>query len=729
MAQAGPYIGADACVDCHAEQSRRWRSSQHAAAMLVATEASVRGDFANTRFADAAGKLRFFKRNDSFRVQAEDNQGKTTELEVPYTFGVEPLQQYLLAFPRGALQALDVAWDTRPAADGGQRWFAIDAGARAATHSTAEGWRSRSHNWNGMCADCHSTHVEKHYDPSADSFATTWSSINVSCEACHGPGRDHASDPQAHPLALSRVARNWSDRNGDGIAERVPEHADRRELETCARCHSRRTELSENFEPGGALLDAYRPMLLESDLYYADGQILAEDYVYGSFVQSAMYRAGVTCSDCHDPHSGQLHANGNALCAQCHDPSRFDVPAHHHHAAGSAGAECIACHMPSRVYMGIDARRDHSFRVPRPDLAPALETPDACTQCHTDKDPDWAAATLEQWFPESRHRAAQFGETLAAARKWAVDRSPRLCALAVDSSAPAIARATALELMAPQLDGAMLETIATALGEREPLVQLGALEALQGAPPEERLRLAPPLLEHRLRALRIEAAELLAPVAARLPDQYRSALEAALGEYRAAQTLNADQPEGNYNLGRLDVSLEQLDAAEDAFRAALARDPEFIPAYLNLADLYRERGDETRASTTLEQARSIAPDDAAVELSRGFALVRRGAPSQAVPMLEHAAALAPTNPTYPYALGVALYSTGAPDRAVQVLEAAHERFPGHAAILTALTTMLRDTGDTQRALAHARALAALLPDDPSVRALLAELQRASATAP
>ena len=156
-------------------------------------------------------------------------------------------------------------------------------------------------------------------------------------------------------------------------------------------------------------LDAYLPALLEPGLYHSDGQIDGEVYEYGSFLQSRMHAASVTCSDCHDPHSLKLRAEGNALCAQCHLPERFDLSAHHNHEPGSAGAQCVNCHMPTKTYMVVDARRDHSIRVPRPDLSISLGTPNACTPCHADRPAQWAAEAVAGWYPGGRQTTPHYG--------------------------------------------------------------------------------------------------------------------------------------------------------------------------------------------------------------------------------------------------------------------------------------------------------------------------------
>ena len=264
--------------------------------------------------------------------------GRTASLQdyqIAYTFGVFPLQQYLIAFPGGRLQALGIAWDSRPAAEGGQRWFHLYPD-QAVPFSDPLHWTKRNQTWNFMCADCHSTNLRKNYDLATDSYATTWSEIDVSCEACHGPGSAHVGwaqsqspdsvDPsKGFAVRLNAEIRgHWELEPDVGTATRTEPRQSVAEIDTCARCHARRREIATEYEYGRPFLDTHAPILLDAGMYHADGQIQDEVYEYGSFRQSLMFQKGVTCSNCHDPHSLELRAPGNAVCAQCHLPEKFD---------------------------------------------------------------------------------------------------------------------------------------------------------------------------------------------------------------------------------------------------------------------------------------------------------------------------------------------------------------------------------------------------------------------
>ena len=428
--------------------------------MQPATAETVLGNFDNARLTQFGVTTSFYKKDGKYMVNTEGPDGKLQDYEIKYAFGVQPLQQYLIEFPGGRMQALSLAWDTRPQAQGGQRWFHLYPDEKI-THDDELHWTQPSQNWNSMCAECHSTHVEKNYDPVSRTFSTSWSEIDVSCEACHGPGSEHVAWAEHAPgweklsgkgLVISLDERkdvHWTINPESGTAERSKVRDSDKEIEMCARCHARRSPISHDYVHGEALLDHYLPRRLDEGMYFADGQIDDEVYVYGSFIQSRMYHAGVTCSDCHEPHSVALRLPGNGVCLQCHQADRYDQSSHHFHQPGSPGASCAECHMPPRTYMVVDPRHDHSMRIPRPDLSLKLGTPNACNNCHQDKDSKWAAAQLNTWYGDTPTGFQTYAETLYGAWHEQAGSGNTLAALIRDSDTPAIARATAFEQIGP----------------------------------------------------------------------------------------------------------------------------------------------------------------------------------------------------------------------------------------------------------------------------------------
>jgi predicted CXXCH cytochrome family protein len=719
------YVGGGVCAGCHAGEAASWRGSDHQLAMQPAEPETVLGDFDDAVFEYNDVTTRFFRRGDEYWVNTDGPGGMLRDFRVGYTFGVEPLQQYLLDIGDGRYQALTIAWDTRPGANGGQRWFHLYPNEAIGSDDPLH-WTKIRFNWNSGCAECHSTNVRKNYDAETQRYATSWSSINVDCEACHGPGSNHAASPNDAPMALGAVARAWVHTDDSPIARRVPEATGRAEIEVCAQCHSRRSQLSDAWDPGDPLYDAYRPALLDAGLYHADGQILDEVYVYGSFVQSRMYAAGVTCSDCHDPHSGELEAPGNEVCAQCHLPSAFDTAGHDHHPDGADMPGCVDCHMRARNYMVVDPRRDHSFRVPRPDLSAALDAPNACNACHADRTPDWAVDRLVEWFPNGRTGSFHYGQAIQAGRQWSADRADLLTRLIDDTRAPAIARATAVSLLADQLDATALDAVGRSILDNEPIVELAAIDALDNAPAGRRVDLAQRFLTDSPDVLRSAAARVLLPARRLLSERRRADLDAALAVAAAENGFNADRAEGWLNAANLQVQMGDAGAAETSYRRALELEPEFVPAYVNLADLYRQLGAEDEAEQSLRQGLLAAPDAAALHYALGLSLARSSRLDEALTEFARAAELAPDSAQYRYVYGVALNSAGRTDEALEYLADAHERFPGHAPTLLALATMHRDAGDLETAAEFARRLTRLTPADPDARALLRALEAASA---
>ena len=518
-----------------------------------------------------------------------------------------------------------------------------------------------------------------------------------------------------------RDERAWRFSNGSPIARRVPPEAPQAELDVCAPCHSRRSQIADG-APGEPFLDRYHPALLEEGLYHADGQILDEVYVWGSFLQSRMHRAGVVCSDCHDPHSLRIE-EPDAVCAGCHQSEVFAAPAHHRHAPGSAGASCVACHMPARTYMVIDARHDHAFKVPRPDLTVAIGIPNACSGCHGDQPASWAAEATERWHGPERSAQTHYGEVLELGRRRAPGAAQALASLSRDAASPPIVRASAVRLLGAQLDRSSVSSLLQSLRDPSSLVRMAAVGAAEALPPRERWSALEPLLLDSTRAVRIEAARALAPWLPEVPDpQAASALARALGEYRAAQALDAGRPEPHVNLGILHAQLGEIDAAEREYRTSIRLGPFFVPAYVNLAELYRVRERDDEGERVLLEGLAQVPDSGALKHVLGLLLVRQGRGDEALEALGEAVRLSPEHPRFAYVYGVALESAGKKQRALEVLAEAQRAHPGDVDLLAALATLHRDAGERDAALRYARQLLELRPEDPATQSMVRELE-------
>ncbi len=537
------YVGRDTCKDCHTVAFEAWTGSHHDLAMDHATDATVLGDFNDATFEHMGVTSRFFKRDGKFFVHTEGPGGVMQDFEIAYVFGVTPLQQYLIPFPGGRLQSLTIAWDTIR-----KRWYHLYPDEHI-PHDDQLHWTRRLQNWNYMCAQCHSTNLQKNYDHLTDTYNTTWSEIDVSCEACHGPGSHHLEWASASKLRQMFMGDNYAlttDLNSSNDAQ----------INACFQCHARRQVISTDYDHGEPYADHFMPELLHTGLYYPDGQILDEVYEFNSFTQSKMYHQEIRCSDCHDPHRLIVYTNTNILCIRCHDIQKYDSPSHHFHTPGTTGANCVDCHMTTRTYMGVDVRRDHSLRVPRPDLSVKLGVPNACNQCHTDKSAEWAAEYVVKWYGPKRQYDdtwpidPHWGEVIAPARESDPAALVPLIAMIQNPKIPAIVRATGVYLLRSYGDVKATEAMIAATRDEHLIVRAAAAGGLERLAFEQRVEVLAPLLRDEYRGVRIEAARVLAAVPMeQLEPEQAKAMDAALAEYVTSQMANSDQPGSWVNLG------------------------------------------------------------------------------------------------------------------------------------------------------------------------------------
>ena len=725
--ETGPatFVGGDACVDCHKQQHDEWQGSHHDLAMKSASSDTVLGDFSGTQFEYNAVTSEFTQRDGKYFVSTDNAVGEQQEFEISYTFGLEPLQQYLVEFPDGRLQALPIAWDSRPAEDGGQRWFHLYPD-EPISHTDQLHWTGRQQNWNYMCAECHSTNLQKNYNLRADTFATTWTDINVSCEGCHGPASRHVRFAQDGTLPSDKGLQVDLDDAGNatwqmdplrGIASRSESRMQPPiQPEACGRCHSRRAGMTNDYEFGQSLLDTHLPSLLTDPLYYADGQIRDEVYVYGSFLQSKMYQAGVSCTDCHNPHTAGLRSDGapSNVCSTCHLPTKFATTEHHHHAP--ADVECVDCHMPTTDYMVVDPRRDHSMRIPRPDLSADIGMPNACNGCHEDKGAEWAAEATREWYGEPV--AGHFAHALHAATSGDPRANERLLAVVNDTAVAGIVRATALSLYTSPLSRQQAESVQRALRDADPLVRMAALRSLSVLPPDAALQWAVHLLDDPLLTVRIAAFDALSPAQDTLPAANRAAFEKAKRDFVGAQMAVAERPEAHGNLANAYAASGDFAAAESSYLFALEREPRAVALRVNLADLYRQMSREADAESVLRAGLDIDSADAPLHHSLGLLLVRMQREEEAVTELALAAQLAPLVARYTYVHAIALNSTGKTAEAIAVISRAVQSFPANFDIGWAHVTLLRDAGRLDDARTAATALVLRFPGNENALNLL-----------
>jgi tetratricopeptide (TPR) repeat protein len=617
------FLGDNNCKECHKGQFKEWKGSHHDKAMQLADSTSVLGNFNNEKFTSQGVTSHFYKKEGGFYVNTEGPDGNNHDYKIVYTFGFTPLQQYIVKFPDGRFQCLRTAWDSVK-----NKWFDLYPDFKV-VHSEWLHWSRGGLNWNTMCSDCHSTNVRKNYDLETDSFDTKYAIINVNCEACHGPGKQHVED-------VKRLGDKYASTGSmDMTLKTTP-----KELEDqCARCHMRREQFSEAFNFEGAMLDHYYPQLIEEPTYYPDGHILDEDYVYGSFVQSKMYKNNVACNNCHNSHSLKLKFEGNTLCAQCHLPEKFNTPKHHFHEMGTDGAKCINCHMPGKYYMGNDFRRDHSFRVPRPDLSLKYGTPNACAGCHKDKDDTWAWEAFQTQYGavDSIH----FSEKLAPGIIGEPNAKPGLLDLINDKTQAEIVRASAVKALS-HYNVENIDEYISWLNDKSPLVRGATVDILSEINNTDYISSFLPLLNDPKRSIRIKAFYGLAGLS-EVPEKYKKVYQKVKKEFFIHLNTNSDFVGGrvkraNYHLkkGDLQKGIEGYESAlkidnlnnqarltlaslyynaqnypkaEEAFKTVIKQEPEYGPTYYSLALLYAELNNTDEAIELLKTAITKMPDN------------------------------------------------------------------------------------------------------------------------
>jgi len=686
------FLGDNNCKECHQKEFEDWQGSHHDKAMQIADSSAVLADFEGEKFTSQGVTSRFYQEGNDFYVNTEGPDGENHDYKIVYAFGITPLQQYIVKFSDGHYQCLRTAWDSVE-----NKWFDLYPDFKV-VHSEWLHWSRGGLNWNNMCSDCHSTNVRENYDEKTDSYNTKYALINVSCEACHGPGKQHVQD-------VNRLGDSYKN---SGTLQMTLKTTPKELVDQCARCHMRREQFSASFNFEGTMSDHYFPQLIEGNTYYPDGQILDEDYVYGSFVQSKMYQNNVTCNNCHNSHTLKLKFEGNTLCAQCHLPEKFNTPEHHFHKENTEAAMCINCHMPGKYYMGNDFRRDHSFRVPRPDLSLKYGTPNACAGCHKDKTNEWAWKSFKDLFGQVD--SVHFSEKLAPGILGEPGGDTGLSALINDKKQPEIVRASAVRALSHYNTEGLLDNFISFLNDESPLVRGTTLDVLGEINNTDYVDYFLPLLDDTKRSVRIKAFYALGGLTElQKPEKYKISYQKVKEEFSTYLKMNADFVGGqikgaNYylkqgnlqkgiegyekalkidninnqvrlNLANLFYRNQQFQKSEEAYKTVISQEPEYGPVYYSLGLLYAELERTDEAIEQMQKANSIMPENIRIYYNLSLLYDKKQEVQKAEKTLINGLKIDSNNESLLYALAFHYYNKGEIEKSKNILKKLVQLYP------------------------------------------------------
>ena len=705
------FTGVESCASCHQQEWKDWENSHHDLAMKEATPDFVRGDFSNTTFRHQGEIYRFYRDGDLYMVEAPGPDGQNHDYQVAYTFGWTPLQQYLIKYERGKYQALNIAWDTKKS-----EWFALNPDEKI-VHGDWLHWTGGAMNWNTMCADCHSTNLKQNYFAETDSFHTTWSSINVSCESCHGAGGNHVAfmhSDSAGQATLDRIRKDLRLTNVSTQDELINQ---------CASCHSLREKLTPYYQHTGNYLDHYSPNLPHPESYFADGQIRGEVYVYASFLQSKMYKHDVQCMDCHDPHTLDLRfsTQDNQLCMQCHEP-KYNKITHHFHEVGTVSAQCISCHMPGRYYMEIDYRRDHSFRIPRPDLSEKYGNPNSCNDCHNDKTPAWAAQAIEKWYGEKR--PSHFSEVWLKADSMLAETIPELGTLLNDTSQNDLVRATTAWYLGQFPDQQSISILSEYINDSSALVRSSAVRAIVNLQMDGTNSIIDSALEDPVLAVRIGAARGLAGVSSMdIPTRFRQALTIARKEYLSYLYTNQYFPQGMMNLAQYYEVNGETQKAIEAYQKTIEKDNYFNMARMNLGYLYNQMGQNQKAAELFTKVTTQEPDFGPAHYYLALLMAEENNLEGALPQFQEAARLMPTNDRVFYNWAISLQQLQRPEESEKRYKTALQLAPDNPDYIYGISTLYMQQNQFEEALPYVQRLVQLYPQNQQFQQMLQMIQQ------
>jgi len=676
----GEYLGSGACARCHDVEHTQWKNSLHIKMTKPIAEATIVGDFRDgTKFADHDRAYTFGMKDGRPFVSVSFGGRVPETFSVDYTLGAKRYQGYLATLPEGRIYVLPVFWHIAS-----KRW--VDWKEITPIPDGAHGIRQI---WNANCFNCHGTNIVQGYDVAGKKYQSTWTEMGIGCEACHGPGREHVAlmdawekDPASKPKydnssknrQLSEILKIFS----------VKSSEPRRIYDTCAYCHGNKRNIFVGFKGGDRYADYAMPFLIsdpipENDLqgeFWPDGRPNRFNRPQALTLSGCFKAGAIACTSCHVAHGSRNEfslkvninqgRNGDALCTQCHSTPKAEsrelkasftgpgLEGHTFHKPDSAGSRCISCHMSDVNWRLLIRRRDHTFQPPVPENTAQFGIPNACTTCHDDRTPEWAAKQMNQWWGDSERRAkaATLADTMYRAGSGDTTTLPALAKLAVDRSQGFLVRASAadyigrlvseyrnggatrsnsptqtsfdkgsyversqndrrapVERPAPEVTPAIINSLIGAASDPEAAVRASAVASL-GSIGDRQRSLAPILarLVDQTRVVRVKAAEVLVTFGiVELPGAAGEALRNAQNEYIVSLDAFPDSATNHAAKGWLESERGNVIVARDALNKATLVEPNYAFPWVVKGVLLAREGKFREAVEMWKKARSIEP--------------------------------------------------------------------------------------------------------------------------
>jgi predicted CXXCH cytochrome family protein len=644
-ADANSYLGSAACQRCHETEYASWRRTLHVQMTKPIAEATVEGAFGDdrpVRFEAYGRSYAMEKRDGRYFVSVAHGSRPPEKFAVDYTLGARRFQGYLSKLPDGRIYVLPVFWHNES-----KRWLDW----KEITPIPNDPDHDLRQIWNVTCVNCHATNLAKNYDVATKTYRTTWTEMGIGCEACHGPGQAHvtiedewAKSPETKPAFdnsaknrdLGRILRIFSPRSA----------APRDVFDTCGYCHGNKNNVFFGFRPGSRYEDFAVPFLVSEPIpdndpqgdFWPDGRPNRFNRPQAIMQTGCFQRGQATCTNCHTAHgSKNSHAlkveveipggghtkQSDGLCAQCHAPISAKLSDHTHHAADSQGSRCVECHMSDVNWRLITRRRDHTFQPPVPELTARYGEPNACTTCHDDKSPEWAADVMDRWYGNSDRRRAvvAMADTMYRAAAGDTTVTADVAHLAVDRSRSATIRASAAEFVGqllargsrssepPSPAGTIVNSLIGAAADPEAIVRITAVRSLAAVDDPRVLPVLAAHLADPARVVRVRAAEgLLRRNVVQLEGAAGQALARAQDELAESLRTFNDVSADHATLGWLEAQRGRGDVGTAELRTAIDLDPRDARPHVYLGVLAARNGQYDEALQHWKTAQKLAPD-------------------------------------------------------------------------------------------------------------------------